>query len=87
MSGQTRCWLVERDYAHEDLVTLVYATRDGRYHLTKQLSANLLFGSSVTAAIEVADDRLEPVDDSETRERYASEARRMADQHDPDDEL
>jgi len=35
----------------------------------------------------VDDDRLDPVDDSETVARYATEAERVAASHDPDDEL
>jgi hypothetical protein len=38
-----------------------------------------------TATLDVAADRLELVEDPEARERYAAEASRMADGHDPDD--
>jgi hypothetical protein len=83
-----RCWLVERSsFGDERVVTLVYATPDGDRQLTKQLSTNLLMQKAVTAAVDVEPDRLEPVDDAETRERYAAEAARMADQHDPDEEV
>jgi len=83
-----RCWLVERSsFGDERMVTLVYATPDGERHLTKQLSTNLLMRKRVTAATDVEPDRLEPVTDDDDRERYATEATRMAETHDPDDEV
>ncbi|MFC7018100.1 MULTISPECIES: hypothetical protein [Haloarcula] len=83
-----RCWLVERSsYGDERVVTLVYATRDGDRRLKKQLSTNLLMQKAVTAAVDVESKRLEPVEDAETRERYAAEAARMAERHDPDEEV
>jgi hypothetical protein len=83
-----RCWLVERSsYGDERVVTLVYATPEGDRQLTKQLSTNLLLQKAVTAATDVEPGRLEPVEDAETRERYAAEASRMADRHDPDEEV
>ncbi|MFW6436291.1 MAG: hypothetical protein ACOCYZ_01500 [Halococcoides sp.] len=86
MSEAVRCWLVERDYDDEDLITLVYATPDGRRQLTQQKSATLLGRQAITAAIAVDADRLEPVPRTD-RDRYANEATRMADRHDPDDEV
>ncbi|MFB6184263.1 MAG: hypothetical protein ABEI96_06875 [Haloarculaceae archaeon] len=80
-----RCWLVERDFWDENLVTLVYATPDGRRAHHRQLSSALLSKTTVTAARDVDDADLVPVTDSDTRERYATEARRMADEHEPDD--
>ena len=85
--SETRCWLVERDYWDKNLVTLVYATPDGERHLTSQRSTTMLRNKPVTAAIEVAAEDLEPVDDADDRERYAREAERMADQYDPGDEV
>lgn len=83
-----RCWLVERSsYGDERVVTLVYATPDGDRQVTKQLSTTLLMRTAVTAAVDVDPDRLEPVSDPATRDRYASEAARMAERHDPDDEV
>ncbi|MBV0900241.1 hypothetical protein [Haloarcula salina] len=83
-----RCWLVERSsYGDERMVTLVYATPTGDRQLTKQLSPNLLRRKRVTAAVNVEPERLEPVADDETRERYAAEAERMAERHDPDAEV
>jgi len=83
-----QCWLVERSsFGDERMVTLVYATTDGERQLTKQLSTNLLMRTTVTAAKDVEPTRLTPVEDAETRERYATEARRMADTHAPDEEV
>ncbi|MBX0324220.1 hypothetical protein EGH21_14370 [Halomicroarcula sp. F13] len=83
-----RCWLVERSsYGDERMVTLVYATPEGDRHVTKQFSTNLLMKKRVTAAIDVEPARLEPVDETETRERYATEAERMAGSHSPDEEV
>ncbi|MFC6974664.1 hypothetical protein ACFQL1_08180 [Halomicroarcula sp. GCM10025709] len=83
-----RCWLVERSsYGDERMVTLVYATPDGERFLQQQFSTNLLMKKRVTAAIDADADRLETLDDDETRERYATEASRMAEQHDPDEEV
>ncbi len=77
-----RCWLVERKYTDKGLVTLVYATTDGDRKLVEQRAANRL--GDVTAARDVDADRLEaPAADE--RDRYASEASRMADRHDPDE--
>lgn len=84
----TRVWLVERSYGNdEDLVTLVFATPDGEKQLKKQLSHNMLYGKTITAARNEKPDSLDEVKDEETRERYASEASRMAEKHDPDDEV
>jgi hypothetical protein len=44
----------------------------------------MLMNKDVTAARDVDEERLESTGDEE-RERYAAEATRMADQHDPDD--
>ena len=85
--SETRCWLVERDYWDKNLVTLVYATPDGERALTSQRSTTMLMQQPVTAAVEVADADLEPVEDPDERERYAREAERMADRYDPDDEV
>jgi len=79
-------WLVERSYGHdEDLVTLVYATVDGSLARKKQLSHNMLYGKTITAARDESRDDLDEVRDDETRTRYAEEAARMAENHDPDD--
>ena len=81
-----RLWLVERTYTDKGLVTLVYATPDGERRLRRQRSMNALQQSDgVTAATTADPDALQPVEDEETRARYADEASRMADEHDPDD--
>lgn len=87
MTETVQCWLVERDYYDEDLVTLVYATPDGHRHVTQQLSTALLAKKPPTAAKDIEPDRLEAVPDAETRERYAVEAERMAARHDPDEQV
>lgn len=84
---ESTCWLVERSYSDKGLVTLVYATPDGERHVRMQRSSNMLQSSGVTAAREVDPEKLVPVDDPADRERYATEAERMADRHDPDDEV
>lgn len=81
-----RCWLVERDYWDEDVVTLVYATPDGEQYYQRQLSGALLAKTDVTAATAVPPDELESTSPGD-RERYATEAQRVADTHDPDDPI
>ncbi|MFC6837460.1 hypothetical protein [Halomarina ordinaria] len=81
-----RLWLVERSYDDRNLITLVYATTDGERYHQRERSANLVMGSGdVTAAMDADPDELAAVEDEERRERYASEAERMAADHDPDD--
>ena len=84
MADDERVWLVERSYSDKGLVTIVYATTDGERHLRKQLSSNMLARTDVTAAEDVDPDRLTPTDPDD-RERYAAEASRMAETHDPED--
>ncbi len=84
MSEPVRCWLVERTYTDRDLVVLVYATPDGERALRKELAASMLDRTTVTAATEADPDDLAPVEDADTRERYAMEADRVRDAHDPD---
>lgn len=83
MSDEVRVWLVERDYDDKGLLRLVYATPDGGRALRTEQSPHLR--RDPTAARTVAADRLDPVADEALRERYAGEARRMADRHDPDE--
>ncbi|PGF16114.1 hypothetical protein CP556_08275 [Natrinema sp. CBA1119] len=89
MSDSTvQCWLVERTFDNRNLVTIVYATPDGsRYQQRERSATSLQTGSTVTAAAEIPDDELEPVADEETRERYATEIERTAEQYDPDDPI
>jgi len=87
-AGDTeRLWLVERDYNDKGLVTIVYATADGERFRQSHRSSQMLSRKGVTAATTADPDSLEPVEDSARQERYASEAQRMAEQHDPDDEV
>lgn len=80
-----RCWLVERDYNDKGLVTLVYATPDGERCLQSNRSSTMLTRQDVTAATDADPERLRPVEDAATRDRYASEVDRMRERHDPDE--
>jgi hypothetical protein len=80
-------WLVERDYNDKGLVTLVYATPDGERAVQQHKSSKMLTEQGVTAATEIDPERLRPVEDDDRRERYATEAARVADRNDPDDEI
>lgn len=83
----TRLWLVERSYDDRNLISFVYATVDGQYQLRKELSMTLLQQRGPqTAAIEVDDDELNAVDEND-QERFATEAQKMAAEHEPDDEI
>ncbi|WP_148263630.1 hypothetical protein [Halopiger xanaduensis] len=83
-----RCWLVEREFGDRNFVTIVYATRDGsRYQQWERSTTSLRTGSQITAATEIPESELEAVTDEETRERYAREAERTADQYEPDDPI
>ena len=83
-----RAWLVERDYDDRNLITLVYATTDGERCLRKEQSATVMHqqGTVVTAAVDADPDDLEPVG-GDDRDRYATEASRMAERYDPDEEV
>ena len=85
MAGDERVWLVERTYTDKGLVTLVYATPDGERAVTRQRSEQMLARTDVTAATEVDQESLEPVAEAATVSRYAAEAERMRESHDPDD--
>lgn len=80
-------WLVDRQSRDERLVTLTYATTDGEQSVTRERSMHLLRKRPATAAIETDEADVQPVADAETRDRYAEEASRMAERHDPDDEV
>jgi hypothetical protein len=86
-----RVWMVERTFSEDspNVLVVVYATPDGSQYLRKEWAYNRFGGTagapSVTAAERVEPERLAPVDDPATRERYATEAARMADRHAPDD--
>jgi hypothetical protein len=82
-----RCWLVERTFDDKGMVRLVYATPDGSRRLLRERSAAQLGRYDVTAATEAGAEQLDPVEDPDRRERYAGEAKRMADRHDPEDTI
>jgi hypothetical protein len=84
MSDTERVWLVYREYTDKGLLDLVYATLDGDRVLRKQRSMN---AGDPTAAVEADVENLEAVEDAAERERYAHEADRMRDRHDPDDRV
>ncbi len=88
MAETTRCWLVERSYNDRDLVTLVYATPDGERAHTKEIPMTAIAHGTVTvtAAKQVDESDLEPVD-GETQSRYREEVARVREDHAPDDEL
>ncbi|WP_101298047.1 hypothetical protein [Halegenticoccus soli] len=88
MSDTVRLWLVERSYDDRNLITLVYTTPDGERALRKEQSATVMRqrGVAPTAAVDADPSELEPVAEGD-RERYAAEATRMAERHDPDDEV
>ncbi|MDY6780313.1 MAG: hypothetical protein SV760_07175 [Halobacteria archaeon] len=88
--GKRRLWLVERSYSEEiqNLLRLTYATRDGSEYLRKELSlSSPRQADRITAATDVSEEKLVETQDDETRERYAKEATRMAESHDPDERV
>ncbi|MDZ7687248.1 MAG: hypothetical protein U5J64_00755 [Halobacteriales archaeon] len=83
-----RVWLVERTYSDDEqnLIILVYATEDGGRYMRKERALTSFEDARDTkAGLDVGAERLADVRDEETRERYAAEARRMAEKHDADD--
>lgn len=82
-----RLWLVERSHDTRNVVTITYATTDGDRIYRRQATVERLSRSPATAATERDPEAVETVDDPERRERYAEEASRMAETHDPDDEV
>lgn len=88
---EVRVWLVERTYGDDELnlIILVYATEDGRQYHRRERALTSFTGPAreTKAALLVSPDSLGSVDDSTTRERYAEEAARMADRHEPDDNV
>jgi hypothetical protein len=86
-----RTWLVECTYPDDErnLVILVHATRDGERYLRKERALTSFTGSArdAYAAIDAPVEDFGTVTDPEERERYASEAERMAERHDPTDTI
>lgn len=86
---RVRVWLVERTFSDDELnlIILVYATTDGRRYLRKERALPSFSGPGrpTYAAVDARPSNLGEVADEATRERYATEARRMAAAHDPDE--
>ncbi|WP_226479611.1 hypothetical protein [Natrinema amylolyticum] len=84
-------WLVERTYGDDELnlIILVYATEDGRRYHRRERALTSFTGPAreTKAGLLVSPDALGSVDDQTTRERYAEEASRMAERHDPADSV
>ncbi|WP_435359982.1 hypothetical protein [Haloarchaeobius sp. DFWS5] len=87
MTDTVQCWLAERTFDDRNLVTIVYATDDGERYVQQERSANSLTRNPVTAGKEVPVENLEATPDEETRERYAKEVSRTAEQYGPDDAI
>ncbi len=91
MADTRQVWLVERTYSDDEqnLIILTYATPDGRLEYRKERALTSFSGPAreTTAAATVSRDDLTPVSDPDRRERFATEAGRMADEHDPDDPI
>lgn len=87
---RTRVWLVERTYSDDEqnLIILVYATPDGSQYFRKERALTSATDvRETTAAVTADSENLGSVDDSDRQEQYATEAQRMAAEHDPDDVL
>ncbi|MFB6104168.1 MAG: hypothetical protein ABEJ57_03665 [Halobacteriaceae archaeon] len=88
MSDGVEVWLVERTYSDDEqnIIILTYATPDGQRYLRKE-RALTSFGDvrDTTAAVTADPENLGAVQDPAEIQRYAAEAQRMADSHDPDD--
>lgn len=82
---EVRVWLVERGYDDRDLVVLKYATLEGNRIFRKEIAAQAL--ETVTAAKDVSPDNLGTVDEADLQERYADEAARMKENHEPEDPI
>jgi len=82
-----RVWLVERTYSDDEqnLIILTYATPDGRQYFRKERAlTSFADARDTTAAVDADPDNL-GVTEEDHRAAYATEARRMAAEHDPDD--
>jgi len=91
MATETRVWLVERTYSDDEqnLIILTYATADGRQDFRKERALTSFSGDhrETPVSLTVPADNLGVVDDPDTRERYETEATRMAAAYDADDAL
>jgi len=91
VNDETRVWMVERTFSADspNIIVTTYATPDGTRSLQREWAYNR-YGSAagaptVTAAMDVEEERLSDVDDPDLVERYRSEAHRMRERHDPDE--
>jgi len=87
---QTQVWMVERTYSTDapNIMVITYATTDGSQYLMQERAINQSIRHGVptiTAAQTVSGADLASTADEETRQRYATEAQRMRDRHDPGD--
>jgi hypothetical protein len=85
-----RVWLVERTYSDDEqnLIILTYATPDGtRYFRKERALTSFTDTRPTTAAVEADPENLGVVEDADRRERYAAEAGRMQEKHDPGDPI
>lgn len=83
-----RVWLVERTYSDDEqnMIILTYATKDGQQYFRKERALTSFNDvRDTTAAVSVAAKNLGTVENPRRRDRYATEATRMANKHDPDD--
>ncbi|WP_049906689.1 hypothetical protein [Halorubrum aidingense] len=83
-----RMWLVERTYSDDEqnMVILTYATTDGKRYFRKERALTSFSDvRDTTAAVDADPANVGAVDDPDDRERYATEAERMARAHDPED--
>ncbi|EMA65789.1 hypothetical protein C461_13851 [Halorubrum aidingense JCM 13560] len=81
-------WLVERTYSDDEqnMVILTYATTDGKRYFRKERALTSFSDvRDTTAAVDADPANVGAVDDPDDRERYATEAERMARAHDPED--
>jgi len=83
--------LVERTYSDDEQnrIILVFATLDGEQAYRKERALTSFTGPAheTPVSLEVDPDDLSDVSDPARRERFASEAIRKADEHDPGDAL
>jgi hypothetical protein len=78
--------LVERAYDDKGLIALTYATVDGTaVRRIERAPIAVERSGGVTAAVDADPDGLATVTDPDRRERYATEASRMADRRNPDE--
>lgn len=73
----------------QNLIILTYATADGRQEFRKERALTSFSGDHRDTAVSLAVParNLGDVDDPDTRDRYATEATRMAEAYDADDTL